>query len=154
MRMHKKNIIASLITVGATLAVVQSASANEPTNNNYPWSGGANTAWTGNMTVFSTYNMATTWPNKEAITTSTDVDYLLMTCGDADVYVAGINLVGANGDLDVQFFTPNGTYLGGAAGTGDAETMTFPGTGYSSVVIRVYGYNGAKNSYIPLLGCY
>jgi hypothetical protein len=151
--MHKRNMIASLMTLGCTLATVQPAFANEPTNNNYSWSGGANTPWTGNMTVFSTYNMWTTWPNKEAISPSNDVDYLLMTCGDAKIYVTGINLVGANGDLDVQFYTPNGTYLGSAAGTGDSETYTFSGFNYSTLVIRVYGYNGATNSYTPVLGC-
>jgi len=154
MTIQKKSMIACLITLGCMLAAVQPAFANEPTNNNYPWSGGANTPWTGNMTVFSTYNLWTTWPNKEAISSSSDVDYLLMTCGNAKIYVTGINLTGANGDLDVQFYTPNGTLLGSATGTGDSETLTFPGSNYSTLVIRVYGYNGATNTYIPVLGCY
>lgn len=154
MKTCKKAIAAALTILVSTIGVVQTGLANEPTNNNYPWSGGVNTPFYNNMTVFSNYNMWQTWPNVESISTGTDVDYLLMTCGDAKIYVTGINLTGANGDLDVAFYTPNGTYLGTAAGTGDSETMTFPGSVYSTMVIKVYGYNRATNTYTPVLGCY
>ena len=152
MRTHQRAIVAAAAFLALTVAAVQPSSANEPTNNNFSWANGANNQWNGNMTVMSGYALWVTWPSVETISTSTDVDYLLMTCGSAHIYGAGIDLVHANGDLDIQYFSPNGTFLGSSTGTIDSEWMDL-GTTYNSVVMKVYGWGGATNSYTPTLSC-
>ena len=149
----RKTIVAGVALLLITVGMAADSSANEPTNNNYSWANGANNQWNGNMTVFSAFALWATWTTPESITPTGDVDYLLMTCGSAHVYGTGISFTHANGDLDVEFYTPNGTYLGTSNGVTDGESMTFPSGTYSDIVMKVYGYAGATNSYSPELSC-
>jgi hypothetical protein len=49
----------------------------------------------------------------------------------------------ANGDLDIEAYNASGTKVDTSAGTGNSEVVTVPAGGS----VRVFGYNGAKNSY-------
>jgi hypothetical protein len=145
-------IIAAAAFLIVTAAAVRPSVANEPTNNNYSWANGVNSQWNGNMTVMSAYALWVTWPGVESITTSTDVDYLLMTCGTAHIYGAGADFTHANGDIDIQYYSTSGAYLGSSTGVTDSEWLGL-GTQYNSVVMKVYGYGGATNSYTPTISC-
>jgi len=152
MRTLQRGFITIAAFLIVTAAVVRPGFANEPTNNNNSWGNGANNAWNGNMTVLSAFALWVTWPGIESITTSTDVDYFLVTCGSAHIYGAGIDLVHANGDLDIAVYSPNGTFLGSSTSTTNSEWVGL-GTTYNNVVMKVYGYAGATNSYTPTLSC-
>ena len=152
MRTHQRVIVAAAAFLALTLAAERPSSATDPVNNNYSWANGANTQWNGDMTVLSAYALWATWPSVEAIGSSSDVDYLLMTCGTSKIYGTGIDLIHANGDIDIQVYSTNGTYLGGSGSTTDSEWVGL-GTTYNSVVMKVYGWAGAVNSYTPTLSC-
>lgn len=153
MKAYKRAIVAAAAFLSLTLAVARPTSANEPTNNNYSWANGANNQWNGNMTVLSAWALWATWPGIESITPSGDVDYLLMTCGNAHIYALGVDFTHANGDIDVQFYTTNGTWIATSNGTSDGESMTFPTDAYQAIVMKVYGYAGATNTYTPTISC-
>src|SRR5437764_1081301 len=100
MRTYQRVIIGAAAFLIVTTGAVRRSAADEPTNNGYSWANGANNTWNGNMTVLSAYALSATWPGIETISPTGDVDYLLMTCGTAHIYGAGIDLIHANGDLD------------------------------------------------------
>ena len=152
MNKYQRVIIGAAAFLIVTTGAVRRSVADEAANNNYSWANGANNQWNGNMTVLSAYALSATWPGIETISPSGDADYLLMTCGTAHIYGAGIDLIHANGDLDLVYYSTNGTYLGGSASTTNAEWLGL-GNQYNSVVVKVYGYAGATNSYTPRLSC-
>jgi hypothetical protein len=69
--------------------------------------------------------------------------------GDSDWFaVAGggvvrIEFSHANGDLDMAAFDASGAQMAVSEGTSDSETVTVPTGG----AVRVYGYEGAANTY-------
>ncbi|MBX3161501.1 MAG: PPC domain-containing protein [Deltaproteobacteria bacterium] len=54
-----------------------------------------------------------------------------------------IEFTHANGDLDLEAYDAAGNRVGTSFGTGNSESVTVPAGG----TVRVFGYNGAQNSY-------
>lgn len=77
------------------------------------------------------------------------VDGLKICASDDDWYAlaAGgtvkVEFTHAAGDLDVEVYDAAGAKVGGSAGTTNTETVTVPAGG----TLRVFGYQGAQNTY-------
>jgi hypothetical protein len=77
------------------------------------------------------------------------VDGLQVCAGDSDWYssAAGgtvrIEFTHAMGDLDMAAYDATGSQIATSQGTSDSETVQVPAGGF----VRVYGYNGATNTY-------
>ncbi len=54
-----------------------------------------------------------------------------------------IEFTHSNGDLDLEAYDASGSKVGSSTSTNDSEEVTVPAGGS----VRVFGYNGAKNSY-------
>jgi hypothetical protein len=68
-----------------------------------------------------------------------DEDWFLVS-GNRTVTIA---FTSSAGDLDLAAYDASGNQLAISQGTGDSETVTLPAGG----AVRVYGYNGATNTY-------
>jgi subtilase family serine protease len=76
-----------------------------------------------------------------------DDDYYAVFLGPGEELQVGLSFVNANGDLDLQLLSVDGTVLDESAGTSDLEHVMYAATGNEKVVIRVTGFQGATNSY-------
>jgi hypothetical protein len=130
----------------------------EPTNDNYSWSEG-NVFW-GTMAILMTANHLPVTYSYDDISSSTDVDYFMAVsqppCG-ANGKLGRINIgattISKGADLDLQIYTPNGTYVGGSYSTTINESVDVSAQQANALVAKVYGYNGATDSYYIQLTC-
>jgi hypothetical protein len=132
----------------------------EPTNNYYSWSTGNVSFW-GTMAVLMTANSggAVSFASDD-ISTSTDVDYF-MTVSTAPCGTTGklkrIRIGGTStskgADLDLQVYTPNGTFVGGSYSGTINESVDVSSQQSNALVAKVYGYAGATDSYFIELTC-
>ncbi|RME26028.1 MAG: hypothetical protein D6806_06890 [Deltaproteobacteria bacterium] len=53
----------------------------------------------------------------------------------------------SKGDLDIKLLDEQGQVVDSSAGTGDSETVEAQASGDENFFLRVYGYNGAENTY-------
>jgi len=146
---RKSMLVCAAVT--ALLGTQRTAGAIEPTDNAYPWS---NLPYHGNLTTFVCASTQCGWGGIEAISPSGDNDYFMMVCGAGTVITqVWISFTGSQGDLDMQVWKPNGTFYGGSYGTGDQEIVNTSALNRSDVVMNVYGWAGATNSYTVLINC-
>jgi len=146
---YGKKLLASVLAL-STLAVATTALA-EP-DDNYPALNPL--GYYGNMSVISRLRAGNagwsgTWAN---ISSTTDSDYYLMTCGKLEnsqgiVSSVSVEFPGSKGDLDIQVYSLEGSLIGGSYGVSDTETVGVAAAGKSAVVMKVYGFNGAQNGY-------
>ncbi len=140
-----------------TLLLAAVASAAEPVDNNYPWMGPLPNGTLTQLETVTGYNgvqsVGASGP-AYAITTSTDADYYLGMCGgQTNVKKWRISFTHANGDLDIRVYRPDGLLLGTSAGVGNEEIVDVAAANEDAVVMKVYGFNGAKNTYGIQLFC-
>jgi hypothetical protein len=147
-KLHKFAVI-GLGVIAGSVAGEPPSSALEPVDNNAPFMAHANTTLLG----CPTQNCS--WVSAESISTSTDVDYLLITCGFLDwkLQHAQIDFTGSSGDLDMQVYQLDGTLVGGSYGVGNTEYVDTSAMTSNGLVLKVYGYHGAKNTYTISVLC-
>ena len=135
------------------------AYGEEPTNNNYPWSNGSVGFW-GTMAVLVSANHLSATFALDDISSSTDVDYFMAVstppCG-ANGKLGRINIGATSSskgaDLDLQVFTPGGIYVGGSYSPTINESVDVSAQQANALVAKVYGFNGATDSYYIELTC-
>lgn len=162
--MMRSKLLAGLL--GATafalvLAPPSSSFAAEPGNNTPPWSTISSTSFQGTAEVFTTTATSCEFGSAGAISSSTDVDYYILSCGGyqtgnslGTVKEIKLGYTHAKGDLDMRVYTTDGTYLGLSQGVTGTETYNVAAQKRGAVIIKVYGYLGALNpSYNVTLAC-
>lgn len=93
------------------------------------------------------------------ISPSSDTDFHFMSCGKLDGTVGSIYQVGINsfnnatGDLDIVAYTLDGRFWGRSQSVSNRETIDVRSAGSAAVVMMVYGYSGATNTYGLHIGC-
>jgi hypothetical protein len=133
--------------------------AGEPGNNTPPWSTLSTSSFHGDASIFTTTASGCEFGTAEAITSPTDVDYFVVTCGGysgggyGTVKSVTIRFPHANGDLDMQVYATNGTLLGSSTGITDTEVVDVSAQKRGGVVVKVYGYHGALNPYTVIQSC-
>lgn len=143
-------VLASL----AILAGPTAALANEPVNNNFPGANSGNDLNDDMQVVVTSGLTGVDTSVNPMISSSTDVDYLLLVCsGNRKVSRVGLNFLNADIDLYVYATTINHPLLGQSilGGTSN-ETANITPT-YSAVVAKVVGFNSATSSYILAFAC-
>ena len=148
---------AAVCSIGAVAPCY--AAGEEPTNNNYSWSEGYVSFW-GTMAVIMTANHLSTTFALDDISSSTDVDYFMAVttppCG-ANGKLGRINIGGTSAskgaDLDLQVFTPNGTYVGGSYSSTINESVDVSAQQANALVAKVYSFSGETDSYYIELTC-
>ncbi|MFO0806899.1 MAG: pre-peptidase C-terminal domain-containing protein [Gemmataceae bacterium] len=102
-------------------------------------------------TAFATRNIVGGFNmNGMSIHSSTDVDWYRMQLLDTgtSASVAQINFTHANGDLDMTVYRADGTtVVGSSTGTSNSESVSLNGQPAGTYYVKVYGFNGATNSY-------
>jgi hypothetical protein len=147
--MFKTRRIGAALLAAAAFAAAPASWAAEPANNFAPWSWiGSN----GDTTVYSPPPGGLTYNGYEAISSSTDVDHLIVVCGTGKVQSVSINF-NSNKDLDMVVYDLSGNWLGSSTGTGDTESVGLSAVSKQAVVMKVYGYNGAQNPYNISIVC-
>jgi len=146
-----KSVVFCIAALTCTVVGERSSSALEPNDNSYPWE--VNLAWYGNATNYVCNNLECWWYSMESISPSGDVDYLTLICGKGLITQARINFTGASGDLDMQVYKLDGTFLGGSYGTGNDEIVNTSSAARNALMMKVYGYNGATNTYTIIFDC-
>jgi hypothetical protein len=150
---------------GVALALVLGApsrvSAAEPANNTPPWNTGS-ALYHGDVSVYTVAASGAEFGDVEAITTTTDVDYSLVVCGGftdgannlvTTVKSIEVKLAAGAGDLDMDVYTTDGKFLGSSRGVGAVEIVDVSTRKRGAVVLRVYGFNGAKGTYTVFEHC-
>lgn len=83
--------------------------------------------------------------NSAAISSSTDVDYYMITTTGTNSIV--YNLVGPSGvDFDLYIYNSAGTQIGSGAGSTATETVSLANQAAGTYFIKVIGYNGANST--------
>jgi|GEM_PF-3431231 len=154
--MNHKHVLGFLATLTCFVGGQQSASAIEPIDDTAP----LYAPYYRNATVYVASHTTSSWgPNADQqISTDTDNDYIAAVCAVGYVTKVRIEFTHANGDLDMKLYHWVGTFLGTRDGTADYEefdTSSLPPDQRERnlVVMRVYGYNKAKNSYKVIINC-
>jgi hypothetical protein len=135
--------------------------ATESSDNTPPWNTGS-ALYHGDVSVYTVAASGCEFGRVEAITTTTDVDYSLVVCGG---FNDGVNnlvttvksieviLPAGTGDLDMEVYTTDGKLLGRSQGTGSVEIVDVSARKRGAVVLKVYGYSGAKGTYTVFEHC-
>ena len=133
------------VLAAAVLAAAPSSWALEPENDSAPWTWheqkGDTTATSG------------TYFGYEQISTTSDVDYIVATCGDTHMKWISIDFTHATGDIDMAVYDLAGNWLGSGTGVTDTERVELGAFGKQAVALRVYGYNGSQNPYSISVFC-
>jgi hypothetical protein len=139
------------------VGLTQSASAVEPTDNNAPWS---TMMWGGEAYIYQCgfANGGCQVASNEEVSANGDVDYFAVQCGSSNIKQVQITMANqgwGSKDLDIEVRKPNYQYVvGTSTGTGLTETVNTGAANMNSLVLKVYGYNGASNTYSILVTCY
>lgn len=135
-----------------TMSGERSSSAIEPTDNSKPFSG-LSTHMNATSYACQTYNCG--WFAVESISTTTDVDYSVVSCGFLNLKMQSVEIDfdGPSGDLDMEVYQFDGTLVGGSYGVGSSETVATTSLTSNSLVLKVYGYHGARNTYTVYTHC-
>jgi len=147
--LNTRRICAGLLTA-ATLAAAPASWATEPGNDYEPWHW---RGYNGETTIYSPPPGGLTYNSYEAITSTTDVDNIIIACGTGKVQSVSISFTGSAGDLDMGVYDLSGNYLGSSTGTGNTELVNVNAANKQAVVMKVYGYNGAQNPYNMSIVC-
>ncbi|MEY4545555.1 MAG: hypothetical protein RL685_1750 [Pseudomonadota bacterium] len=156
MKRMKKSVVAVASGLVGILLVAGSSLAIEPTDNNSP------TGVLLNMLNATFYECGISgngcgFNTNDAITTSTDNDFYVVACGQSRINTITVTLANApfsgTGDIDLQVLKPNNTLIGSSTGIGQVETVNTSAANLNAVVVRVFGFNGGKNTYQVGVSC-
>jgi hypothetical protein len=64
-----------------------------------------------------------------------------------------IDFTGSTGDLDIEVYQFDGTLVGGSYGTGNVEIVNTSSTDANSLVLKIFGFHGATNTYTVWTHC-
>ncbi|HTV19971.1 MAG TPA: hypothetical protein VMG12_14900 [Polyangiaceae bacterium] len=119
--------------------------ALEPGNNNVPLADSAADIY-GDMEVL--VSTSTSAAAQASITTSTDIDHILVVCsGTRRVSNVRLLFLSADIDLEVKSTDAARTSLGSSTlGGTQNESVSVPAT-HRAVIAKVYGFSGAVSSY-------
>lgn len=86
-----------------------------------------------------------------------DTDHTLLTipktfAGCERIY-SWISFEHSKGDLDMIILDAAGNELGRSQGVGDSESVYLPASAPKTVIVKVYGYQGAMGDYRIYVGC-
>lgn len=159
MKLTRQAVLGGAMLSGALLAS-SVATASEPLNNNPPWVYGTS-SYHEDMSVFISLDApAAGWNGFEEIVPSGDVDYFIVGCGrpynqggNGSIASIVISFTHSLGDIDIVSYKLDGDTLKTSAGVGNSETVNLSTYNLNAVVLKVYGYNGAQNSYNVTLNC-
>jgi hypothetical protein len=149
------------LSLALVLGVPSRARAAEPGDNAPPWNPGS-ALYHGDVSVYTVAASGAEFGNAAAITTTTDVDYSLVVCGGftdgannlvTTVKSIEVKLAAGAGDLDMDVYTTDGTFLGRSNGTGAVEIVDVSARKRGAVVLKVYGWAGAKGTYTVYEHC-
>lgn len=150
-----------VVALALTLGAPSRARAAEPANNTPPWNPGS-ALYHGDVSVYTVAASGAEFGNVEAITTTTDVDYSLVACGGftdgannlvTTLKSIEVRLAAGAGDLDIAVYTTDGKLLGSSTGTGTVEVVDVSARKRGAVVLKVYGYAGARGTYTVTERC-
>ncbi|MBN1612354.1 MAG: hypothetical protein JW940_37330 [Polyangiaceae bacterium] len=149
--MNHKHMLGFLATLACFVVGQGSASAIEPIDDAAP----LYAPYYHNSTTYVASHTTITWPatSHHVISTSTDNDYLVAACAKGIVTQVRIDFTHANGDLDMKVYQPVGTYLGVSQGVDNYEQFNTAQYDRNIFVMRIYGWNGATNSYSVTVKC-
>lgn len=146
--LNTRRICAGLLTAAA-LAAAPASWATEPANDVAPWHW---RGYDGETTIYSPPAGGYTYNSYEAITSSTDVDHIIVTCGTGNVQSASISF-NAGSDLDLVVYDMSGNFLGASTGIGSSEYVNLNAVGKQAIVMKVYGFQGAQSPYNISIVC-
>jgi hypothetical protein len=131
----------------------RTVAASEPGNDTQPHAGGW--AWfNGMVSMYSTKISGTgAWPDIEVIVPSGDIDYHVLACAGRNISGVGITYPTYQGDIDIEVYGIDGTYIGGSYGVSGSEWVDISALSKQAVVMKVYGYLGATARYTVEIGC-
>jgi hypothetical protein len=142
--------LVSIAIAAAAVAWSVPGFALEPGNDKLPW----NTFGFFDTTVYSSTGAGARFgQGYEQIASSSDVDYVVVTCAGRPVRSVSIEFTHAKGDLDMVAFDLAGAQLGKSNGTTNVEVVNVQGQGKQVVVMKVYGFQGAAGAYDVLVYC-
>jgi hypothetical protein len=154
--MNHKYLLGFLATLTCFVVGQGSASAIEPVDEAAP----LYSPYYHNATVYVASHTTSSWsPNSDQqISTDTDNDYITAVCAVGYVKKVRIEFDHAAGDLDMKVYHWVGTYLGVSQGYENWEefdTSVLPADQRerSLIVMRVYGFDKARNSYKVIINC-
>lgn len=131
--------------LGSLSLIAAPGRAVEPTNNLVPVSTMSNV--TGELQMLAVPpnpNSSAGFVNVDSISTTTDVDYITVSCMGLPVKEVGIS--GFTNDIDLQVFDLAGHLVGVSAGITSSESVNVSALGKDVLYLKVYGYQGALTS--------
>jgi hypothetical protein len=145
----KGGLLASFFVLTAS----QLAAADiEPTNSVQPWTSGI--VFNGAAELFNTSRSGGIGTTNLQITPSGDVDYILASCGGRErVNSVNVGFTHSSGDIDLKAFRLDGTLLGISQGVSNGESIDVSASNEDTIVMEVYGFNGATNTYSLSINC-
>ena len=151
----KKSTVAMVSGVSALVLLAGASFAIEPIDNPKP-TGSLN--FIGNVTMYECgVSPGCGFGTGDRISTSTDVDHIVVTCGNSKVTAVGITIQAAPfngaGDLDIDVLRPNDPLIGASHGAGQTESVNTSAANLNTVVLRVFGFQGATNTYQVNVSC-
>jgi hypothetical protein len=155
MKKSKKSAVALASGLVGMVLIAGSSFAIEPVDNTSP-TGSLNFA--GNATVYECgVSPGCAFSTSDRISTATDQDFIVVTCGNTKVTQVGITIqnspfIGA-GDLDIDVLRPTGALVGSSHGVVQHESVNTTGANTNSLVLRVFGFNGGQNNYQVDFSC-
>lgn len=138
------------LLMGAFLLAPTPGDAMEPSNDQGTWKHPYGNI---DLTFYTTAAPGSRWGGVEAISSSSDVDHVLMACNGRNVTGVDIYLEPGTGDLDIYVYDLAGNLLGSSGGVTNFETVYLSAFTKQAVIIKVYGYLGATGAYHPAVYC-
>src|SRR4051812_10757325 len=147
----KKFAIGLLVALSGLAIGSGEAQAADP-GDTFPGSTG--TSYFGDTYIYEcSANGCTTIPTFQSISPSGDVDYIIAACGFGKVTSVQMSIAPGGGDLDLGVYRFSEALIGSSAGVGSTETVNTSAANLGTVVVKVYGFNGATGSYGLTVSC-
>lgn len=142
-KLHKLTIVGLAALMG-TVAGEGVSMAVEPIDNTNP----ATSFAYGPASLYNCTGGGQCWAaGIDTISPAGDVDYQVVVCGAATkISKIHVNLVNS-GDLDIQVYRLDGVLLGSSTGTTSDEWVNFATPTYNALLLKVYGFGSATNTY-------
>jgi len=148
--LNTRRIFAGFLTAAA-IAAAPASWAAEPANDAAPWTW----RWyNGETTIYSAPPGGINYNSYEAISSSTDVDHIILACGTGKVQSITINFAMSSGhDLDMAVYDLSGNFIGSSTGVTNSETVNVSAANKQAIVMKVYGWQGSTNPYDMVIVC-
>lgn len=143
----------ALLLVGGWCLVAAPGRTAEPNNNMIPVSTTSNaTGELQTLAVPPNLNSTAVFVGVDAISTTTDVDYITVSCMGLPLKEVGID--GFTNDIDLKVYDLAGNFVGLSAGVTSSESVDVTALGKDVLYLKVYGYLGAMtSSYSVVVRC-